>query len=80
MLLIWRGYASFYAPGALLTPGLTNAALYLDPNNDIIDLQTNLHREFDPMEVMARLSVIHETRKRIQSLVSIFIIQDWRTM
>ena len=45
---------NYYAPGALLTPGLTNAALYLDPNNYLIDLQTNFLWEFDPVEVMAR--------------------------
>jgi hypothetical protein len=44
----------YYAPGALLTPGLTNQALYFDPDNYIIDLQTNLLWEFDPVEVMAR--------------------------
>ena len=44
----------FYAPGAMLTPGLTNAALYFDPDNYLIDLQTNLLWEFDPVEVMAR--------------------------
>src|SRR5208282_5377919 len=44
----------YYAPGAMLTPGLTNQALYLDPNNYLIDQQTNLVWEFDPVEVMAR--------------------------
>src|SRR5208282_5416429 len=44
----------YYAPGAMLTPGLTNQALYLDPNNYLIDLQTNLLWEFDPVEVVSR--------------------------
>ncbi len=44
----------YYAPGAMLTPGLTNAALYLDPDNYLIDLQINYLWEFDPVEVMAR--------------------------
>jgi hypothetical protein len=44
----------YYAPGATLTTGLTNQALYLDPDNYLIDLQTNLLWEFDPVEVMPR--------------------------
>jgi hypothetical protein len=44
----------YYAPGATLTPGLTNRAGYLDPDNYLIDLQTNVLWEFDPVEVMAR--------------------------
>ena len=50
-LQITNGY---YAPSAMLTPGLTNQALYLDPNNYLIDLQTNLLWEVDPIEVMPR--------------------------
>jgi hypothetical protein len=45
----------YYAPGALLTPGLTNNAFYLDPDNYLIDMQTNLLWEFDPVEVMPRV-------------------------
>jgi hypothetical protein len=44
----------YYAPGAMLTPGLTNQALYLDPDNYLIDMQTNVLWEFDPVEVMPR--------------------------
>ena len=44
----------YYVPGAPLTPGLTNYALYLDPDNYELDLQTNPLWEFDPVEVMAR--------------------------
>ena len=44
----------FYAPGTMLTPGLTNQALYLDPNNYVINFQTNLLWELDPVEVMSR--------------------------
>ena len=53
----------FYAPGALLTPGLTNRAAYWSP--DILVTQTNLLWEFDPVEVVAR------TRPaRLQELVA----------
>ena len=45
----------YYVPGATLTPGLTNAVTYLDPDNYlVIDYQTNVLWEFDPVEVMAR--------------------------
>jgi hypothetical protein len=42
----------YYAPGALLTVGLTNQASYWDP--DILITQTNILWEFDPTEVRAR--------------------------
>src|SRR5260370_34656816 len=42
----------FYAPGPLLTPGLTNRAAYWSP--DILVTQTNLLWELDPVEVVAR--------------------------
>ncbi len=45
----------YYAPGAMLTAGLTNRASYLDPNDYQLNLQTNLLWEFDPVEVMARV-------------------------
>jgi len=44
----------YYAPGAMLTPGLTNRAAYLDPDNYLTDVQTNLLWEFDPVEVRPR--------------------------
>ena len=43
----------FYAPGALLTPGITNRSSYWSP--DILVTQTNLLWEFDPVEVVARV-------------------------
>jgi len=53
----------FYAPGSLLTPGLTNRAACWSP--DILVTQTNLLWEFDPVEVVAR------TRPaRLQELVA----------
>jgi hypothetical protein len=42
----------FYVPGALLTAGLTNAAVYWTP--DELVTQTNLLWELDPVEVVAR--------------------------
>jgi hypothetical protein len=42
----------FYAPGQVLTSGLTNRASYWSP--DILVTQTNLLWEFDPVEVVAR--------------------------
>jgi hypothetical protein len=42
----------YYAPVAMLTPGLTNNATYWDP--DILITQTNILWELDPVEVMAR--------------------------
>jgi len=45
----------YYAPGATLTPGLTNQASYLDPDNYVFDMQTNMLWEFDPVEVMPRV-------------------------
>jgi hypothetical protein len=42
----------FYAPGSMLTPGLTNVASFWTP--DILVTQTNLLWEFDPVEVVAR--------------------------
>jgi hypothetical protein len=42
----------FYAPSATLTSGLTNRAMYWDP--DSLVTQTNLLWEFDPVEVVAR--------------------------
>ena len=42
----------FYAPGQLLTSGLTNRAVYWDPDNLVT--QTNLLWELDPVEVVAR--------------------------
>jgi hypothetical protein len=42
----------FYVPGATLTAGLTNRAVYWDP--DSLVTQTNLLWEFDPVEVVAR--------------------------
>ena len=42
----------YYAPGATLTPGLTNQASYWSP--DTLVTQTNILWEFDPVEVMAR--------------------------
>jgi len=42
----------FYAPGAPLTPGLTNQAAYWSP--DYLVTQTNLLWELDPVEVVAR--------------------------
>lgn len=42
----------FYAPGATLTAGLTNWAVYYDP--DALVTQTNTLWEFDPVEVVAR--------------------------
>ena len=42
----------FYVPGATLTVGLTNRAVYWDP--DSLVTQTNLLWEFDPVEVVAR--------------------------
>jgi hypothetical protein len=42
----------FYAPGTPLTAGLTNRAVYWDP--DSLVTQTNLLWEFDPAEVVAR--------------------------
>ena len=42
----------FYAPGTLLTPGLTNRAAYWSP--DTLVTQTNLLWELDPVEVAAR--------------------------
>jgi len=42
----------FYAPGAKLTTGLTNRAVYWDP--DSLVTQTNLLWELDPVEVLAR--------------------------
>ncbi len=42
----------FYAPGPLLTPGLTNNVSYWSP--DILITQTNLLWELDPVEVVAR--------------------------
>ena len=44
----------YYAPGATLTQGLTNHVIYYDPDNYIIDDQTNALWEFDPVEVIAR--------------------------
>ncbi len=44
----------YYIPGAPLTPGLTNYALYLDPDNEALEMQTNFLWEFDPVEVMPR--------------------------
>jgi len=42
----------FYAPGTLLTSGLTNNASYWSP--DALVISTNLLWEFDPVEVVAR--------------------------
>ena len=42
----------FYKPGTFLTGGLTNRAVYVDPDNLIT--QTNILWEFDPVEVVAR--------------------------
>jgi len=42
----------FYVPGAPLTTGLTNRAVYWDP--DTLVTQTNLLWELDPVEVVAR--------------------------
>lgn len=42
----------FYAPSAPLTAGLTNRAVYWNP--DTLVTQTNLLWEFDPVEVVAR--------------------------
>jgi hypothetical protein len=42
----------FYAPGPLLTSGLTNQASYWTP--DMLVTQTNLLWELDPVEVVAR--------------------------
>lgn len=42
----------FFAPGPRLTSGLTNRAVYWDP--DSLVTQTNLLWEFDPVEVVAR--------------------------
>src|SRR5262249_29229984 len=42
----------FYAPGALLTAGLTNQATYWTP--DILVTHTNRLWELDPVEVVAR--------------------------
>jgi len=50
-LNLTKGY---YAPGAMLTPGLTNRASYLDPDNYLSEAQTNLLWELDPVEVMPR--------------------------
>jgi hypothetical protein len=44
----------YYAPGALLTAGLTNNAFYYDADSYRIDLQTNLLWELDPVEVISR--------------------------
>src|SRR5580658_1999778 len=44
----------FYAPGATLTAGLTNQATYFDPDNYVIDAQTSVLWEFDPVEVRPR--------------------------
>jgi hypothetical protein len=53
----------FYAPGPLLTPGLTNFAYYWTP--DILVTQTNLLWELDPVEVVAR-----QRPARLQELVA----------
>jgi hypothetical protein len=42
----------FYAPGPMLTSGLTNQASYWTP--DVLITQTNILWEFDPVEVVAR--------------------------
>jgi hypothetical protein len=42
----------FYAPGGMLTAGLTNRAFYWDP--DSLVTQTNLLWELEPVEVVAR--------------------------
>ncbi len=42
----------YYAPGATLTPGLTNQASYWNP--DTLVTQTNILWELDPVEVRAR--------------------------
>ncbi len=42
----------YYAPTSLLTAGLTNRAVYADPDN--IVTHTNVLWEFDPVEVIAR--------------------------
>jgi hypothetical protein len=42
----------YYAPGAMLTSGLTNVASWWSP--DYLVTQTNLLWEFDPVEVVAR--------------------------
>ncbi len=42
----------YYAPGAMLTAGLTNQASYWSP--DTLVTQTNILWEFDPVEVRAR--------------------------
>ena len=43
----------FYAPGATLCGGLTNQAVYWDPDSRVT--QTNLLWELDPVEVVARV-------------------------
>ena len=48
----------YYAPGPLLTPGFTNQAMYLDPNNYVLDVQTNVLWELDPVEVRARTAPV----------------------
>jgi len=45
----------YYVPGIPLTPGLTNYALYMDPNAGALEMQTNYLWEFDPVEVMPRV-------------------------
>ncbi|HTA31193.1 MAG TPA: hypothetical protein VK731_11955 [Candidatus Cybelea sp.] len=44
----------YYVPGATLTPGLTNAATYWDPNLYTNVYQTQLLWELDPVEVRPR--------------------------
>jgi len=44
----------YYAPVALLTPGLTNQASYRDPNNYVTNQIIGALWEFDAVEVMAR--------------------------
>ena len=41
----------YYAPGAMLTSGLTNNVSYWSP--DELVMETNLLWEFDPVEVIA---------------------------
>ena len=48
-LVFTNGY---YVPGATLTSGLTNRAVYWDP--DVLVTQTNLLWELDPVEVVVR--------------------------
>src|SRR5262249_28305110 len=51
-LKILQFSSGFYAPGTLLTPGLTNRAVYWTP--DTLVTQTNLLWELDAVEVVGR--------------------------